>query len=418
MRRRARIIVPIVMAVTLIGWGASAYVRSSRTSDAGVAASGTIEARQVSAASKIPGRIERLHADEGDVVRAGAPLVTIEGRELLAQVDQARAAVDAARARVAQAKAALALQITQVDAQVAQAEAGLDAVRAREQQAVEIQTLTTAQTALSVRQAESALAVAAENSKVAKTNVDRAAQDLARAEALFKDGAVSSQQIDAARAAFAAAQAQHAASVDLVGQAEAGLRLARENLRQVQLRELEVAAARSQVRQAEAALRLARAGGELIAQRRADLQAADAQHRQAEANVRYLLAQQENLVITAPMDGIVISRHASTGEIVGAGAPILTLANLTEVWIRLYIPLPNLGLVTLGQRAEVTTDALPGRTFSGTVTEISQQAEFTPRNVQTPEERVKLVFAVKVTLPNPDGLLKPGMPADAVIATH
>jgi HlyD family secretion protein len=129
------------------------------------------------------------------------------------------------------------------------------------------------------------------------------------------------------------------------------------------------------------------------------------------------LTQQENLVITAPLDGTVLVEHARAGEVVAAGAPILTVADLREVWIRLYIPLPHLGRVALGRQAVVTTDALPQMTFTGRVTEISQQAEFTPRNVQTPEERVKMVFAVKVTLPNTEGLLKPGMPADAVIST-
>ena len=224
--------------------------------------------------------------------------------------------------------------------------------------------------------------------------------------------------MDGARAAFTAAQAQYAASVDVMAQAEAALRLARDNLGQVRVREQEVTAARAQVAQAEATLRLARAGEEMIAQRRADVAAAQAQLRQAEASLRYLFTQQENLVITSPIDGTVISKHASQGEVVGAGAPILTVAALDEVWIRLYIPLPRVGVVALGQRAQVTTDAFPGRTFSGTVTEIGQQAEFTPRNVQTREERVKQVFAVKVTLPNPDRVLKPGMPADAVIATR
>ncbi|HXF82037.1 MAG TPA: efflux RND transporter periplasmic adaptor subunit, partial [bacterium] len=170
--------------------------------------------------------------------------------------------------------------------------------------------------------------------------------------------------------------------------------------------------------QAEAALRLARAGEEMVAARRADVAAARAQVAQAEAALRQLETQRENLVVTAPIDGTVLSRHAGEGEIVAAGAPILTLAELHEVWVRLYIPLPQLGAITLGQRADVTTDALPGRTFAGRVTEIAQQAEFTPSNVQTREERVKLVFAVKVALANPDGVLKPGMPVDAAIITR
>lgn len=415
MHSRARLIIPILLVAALLTWGVTAYLRSTRPADDRVAASGTIEARQVSVASKMPGRIERLHAREGDTVRAGAPLVTMEGRELLAQLDQARAAVDAARARVGQARAALALQVRQVDAQIAQAAAAVDAARARRQQAAEAQTLTAAQVSLAVRQATAARAAAVENGHLARANLDRARADLTRSEMLFKEGALSAQQLDAARAAVAAAQAQHAAAVAGVAQSEAALALARENLEQVRLREQDVAASSAQLRQAEASLRLARAGEELIAQRRADVAAAEAQLRQAEAGLRTLQAQQRNLVVTAPLAGVVLTRHASEGEVVGAGAPMLTVAALDEVWIRLYIPLPKLGLVAVGARAEVTTEALPGRTFTGTVTEISQQAEFTPRNVQTKEERVKLVFAVKITLPNPEGRLKPGMPADAVV---
>lgn len=415
---RLRIVVLVVVLTGLAAWGVTAYVRSTRTADGPVEASGTIEATEVSVASKLPGRIARINAGEGDIVKAGTALVTIEGKELTAQVDQARAAIDAAKARVAQATAGLALQIRQVDAQIAQAQAQVETARTREQQATEIRTITSAQTHLAVRQAEAARAAARATSTAAKATLDRTTSDLARVEALYREGAVSGQQLDAARAASRAAQAQFDASQDAVRQADAALQLATENLRQVELRERDVAAARSQVRQTEAQLSLARAGQELIAQRRADIAAAEAAQRQAEANLRYLLAQQQNLIITAPLSGVVITKHASEGEIVGAGAPILTIADLDEVWIRLYIPLPKLGRVPIGQRAEVTTDALPGRTFTGTVTEISQQAEFTPRNVQTREERVKLVFAVKVTLPNPEHLLKPGMPADATIAAR
>lgn len=415
---RARLIVPLVLAAALLVWGGTAYVRSGRDRDGTVAGSGTIEATQVAIASKIPGRIARLHAREGETVRAGAPLVTIEGRELSAQVDQARAGVDGARARVAQAEAALALQRRQVEAQIAQAQAAAEGARTRQRQAAETRTLVASQTALQVRQAEAALAAAAQNSKVAAANLERATQDLRRIEELYRDGAASGQQLDTARSAFNAAQAQFAASRDVSAQAEAALRLARDNLGQVRLRDEDVAAARSQVAQAEAALRLARAGEEMVAGRRADVTAARAQLAQAEATLRYLLAQQENLVIMSPITGTVMGKHASEGEIVGTGAPVLTVVDLHEVWIRLYVPLPRVGGISIGQRVEVTSDAFPGRTFSGTVTEIAQQAEFTPRNVQTSEERVKLVFAVKVTLPNPDGLLKPGMPADAVITVR
>ena len=417
MAARARIVIPVLLLIGVAAWVTLTFLRRGSERAEGVAGSGTIETTEVSAASRVPGRIQRVHATEGDEVDAGDPLVTIEGRELLAQIDQARAAVEGARARVTQARAALALQIRQVDAQVAQARAAADVARERVGQAGETQTLTAGQSTQAVRQAEAALAASQDSSRAARSTVDRTQRDLARIEALFREGAVSAQQVDAARAAFASAQAQYEASLALVRQSEATLRLARENQRQVEIRERDVRAARSQVRQAEANVALARAGEETIAQRRAVVAAAEAAVAQAQAGLRVLLTQQQNLVITSPLSGVVLVEHARAGEVVAAGAPILTVADLREVWIRLYVPLPRLGEITLGQRADVTTDALPGRTFTGTVTEISQQAEFTPRNVQTSEERVKLVFAVKVTLPNTERLLKPGMPADAVILT-
>ena len=417
MARAARVVIPVLILIGGVTWAALTFLRRGDVPEAGVPASGTIEATQVSAASKIPGRIQRVHATEGDEVRSGAPLVTIEGRELLAQIEQARAVVEAARAHVAQARAALALQIRQVDAQVAQARAAADVARERVSQAGETQTLTAGQSAQGVHQAEAALAASQDSSRAARSAVERTQRDLVRIEALFREGAVSAQQVDAARAAFTTAQAQYEASLDMVAQAEATLSLARENQRQVEIREHDVRAARSQVRQADANVALARAGEEMIAQRRADVAAAEAAVTQAEAGLRVLLTQRQNLVITSPLTGVVLVQHARAGEVVATGAPILTVADLREVWIRLYIPLPRLGQIAFGQRAEVTTDALPGRTFTGRVTEVSQQAEFTPRNVQTPEERVKLVFAVKVTLPNTERLLKPGMPADAVILT-
>jgi len=413
---RLRIVIPLLVVAAGI-WAGIVYLRNDRANPDVLTASGTIEASQVSAASKIPGRILRLHAAEGDVVRAGTPLVTIEGRELLAQIDQARAVVAAARARLAQAQSALALQQRLLEAQIAQAEAGLDAARTRLEQAEETRDLTARQVAEGVSQAEAALETARANSEAARVNRDKAARDLARLQALYRDGAISAQQVDAARAAHDAARAQYEASLKVVRQAEVARQLARVNLKQVEIRERDVAAAEAQVRQAEAALRTARAGEETLAQRRADVAAAAAQVAQAEAGVRLLLTQQKNLIVTSPIDGVVIAKHASAGEIVAAGAPILTVADLDAVWVRLFIPLPHLGKVGLGQAVEVQTDAFPGRTFTGTVTEIAQRAEFTPKNVQTQEERVKLVFAVKVTIPNPGHLLKPGMPADAVIRT-
>jgi HlyD family secretion protein len=118
--------------------------------------------------------------------------------------------------------------------------------------------------------------------------------------------------------------------------------------------------------------------------------------------------------VTAPMDGVVTTRSRETGEMVGAGATLLTLSRLDEVWLSVYIPETRLGKVKLGQPARVKIDG-DSREFKGTVTFVSPEAEFTPRNAQTPEERAKLVYRVKITLPNPEGVFKPGMPADGYL---
>jgi multidrug resistance efflux pump len=121
------------------------------------------------------------------------------------------------------------------------------------------------------------------------------------------------------------------------------------------------------------------------------------------------------LRLLAPRDGIVTERVADPGELAAPGATLLTLANLDQVTLTVYVPDMQMGRVHLGQEADVSVDAYPGETFKGTVTYIAAQAEFTPKNVQTKEERANLVFAVKITLANADHRLKPGMPADATL---
>jgi len=120
-------------------------------------------------------------------------------------------------------------------------------------------------------------------------------------------------------------------------------------------------------------------------------------------------------VLRSPFSGMVLSKNAEPGEFVSAGTPVVALGNLGSVWLRAYVNETDLGRVKLGQRATVTTDSYPGKAYEGRVTFISSEAEFTPKTVQTPTERVKLVYRVKITLANPDWELKPGMPADARI---
>jgi HlyD family secretion protein len=117
--------------------------------------------------------------------------------------------------------------------------------------------------------------------------------------------------------------------------------------------------------------------------------------------------------LKAPSGGVILERLVHTGELAVPGAPLFTLADLDQVTLTVYVPEADLGRVSLGQDVEVTVDAYD-QVFAGQVTHIASQAEFTPKNIQTQEERVHMVFAVKIRLDNPDQLLKPGMPADAV----
>ena len=121
--------------------------------------------------------------------------------------------------------------------------------------------------------------------------------------------------------------------------------------------------------------------------------------------------------LTAPLDGVVLAENAEPGEYVTAGTPVVTIGQLDPVWLRAYIGETDLGRVKLGQAADITIDTYPGKVFRGSVTFIAQDAEFTPKNVQTEKERVKLVYRVKIAIPNPAHELKPGMPADARIDT-
>lgn len=136
--------------------------------------------------------------------------------------------------------------------------------------------------------------------------------------------------------------------------------------------------------------------------------------RAAVAGARVALA---DLQVRSPVEGVVTRTHAEVGETLGAGRPVATVTDISRPWVRVYIAENQIGKVRLGAAARIKVDTFPDRGFDGRVSYVSSQAEFTPKNVQTQEERVKLVFAVNVTVDNRDGTLKPGMPADVYIAT-
>ena len=142
---------------------------------------------------------------------------------------------------------------------------------------------------------------------------------------------------------------------------------------------------------------------------------AQSQVDQARAALRTAEVRLKDTAADAPVSGIVLSRNVERGETVSAGIAVYSLGDLDNPWVKVYVNETRLGLVKLGQKAQVFTDTYPGKAYEGTVTYIASEAEFTPKNVQTKEERVKLVFGVKVRMKNENSELKPGMPADVKI---
>ena len=142
---------------------------------------------------------------------------------------------------------------------------------------------------------------------------------------------------------------------------------------------------------------------------------ARARAEQSRAAVALASTQLENTRLLSPVNGTVLSHNIEPGEFVAQGTPVITVADTTRIWVRAYLNQPDLSRLKHGQQVIVRTDTFPGRDFTGTVGFIASEAEFTPKTVQTPKERVKLVFRVKIDVANPQDDLKPGMPADVVI---
>jgi multidrug resistance efflux pump len=436
----------IFAIVAAVGLGAYSWFGRSRANDGRIQGSGTIEATQVSVAPKVAGRVVAIRAREGAGVAVGQVVAELDHDEIDAQVAQAEAAVAAAQARLAQAQAALSLQQLQARAAVDQAQAATEASRTRVPAAERAADVQASAVSAAIQQAQAQVDAATAQVSATEAGV-RAAEaavrsadaqlanvqaDLARAESLHRDGAISAQQRDAVRTAVTtagaqrdgawaqqtAAEAQHSAARSAVAQARAALRTALANQQTVEIRRLDTAASRAQLEQAQAALRSAQAATGLVEQRARDVDAARAAVAQAQAALRLVQTARGNAIVRAPIAGVVVSRSVEVGDLVTTGTPIVTVADLDRVFLRIFVAETDLARVKVGQAVRVTVDAFRDRAFAGTVEEISDRAEFTPGNVQTREERTKLVFAVRVAMSNPDRTLKPGLPADAVIMTN
>jgi len=236
--------------------------------------------------------------------------------------------------------------------------------------------------------------------------------ELGAAQALLAELEAGSrpQEIAAAEAVLRSAQAERErAELDFIRQEE----LLRRNA--IPAREFE--SARAQLRVAEARVAEARERSRLIqaGPRPETILQARARTEQAAASLALAQTRLDQARLVSTVDGVVLSHHAEAGEFVAAGTPVVTVADTVHMWVRAYLNETDLGRLRLGQRVTVRTDAAANRTHEGTVAFISSEAEFTPKSVQTPKERVRLVYRVKVDVLNRSGELKTGMPADVLV---
>jgi len=372
------------VAVTLgaIVAGASGYwLFANRAGNHGdvIRVSGNIEITDAELSFKMPGRVERRLVDEGHFVEWGQPVAELERADLEQEVAMRRADLEAASAAWEE------LNNGSRPEEKKAAHAGVDAA-----EAVWLD-LKAGSRQQEIRAAEAELAEA-------EAQCDQWESDYSRAEELLQKNAVSRQDYDRIEASLKAARERVKAATEKLALAQAGFR------------EHRIQQAEAAKRKAEAELALVLEGprAEKIAQ-------AAARRKQAEAALALAETKLGYARLAAPMNGVVLSKNVEPGEYVAPGTPVVTVGDLEHPWLRAYINETDLGRVKHGQKVRLTTDTYPGKVYEGRVSFIASEAEFTPKNVQTQKERVKLVYRIKIDVANPEMELKPGMPADAEI---
>ena len=353
-------------------------------------------------------------AKEGDRVTAGQPLIHLDDTVLQVQIEQAQTALSAAAAQREEAQANYDLlkagaQADQIAAAEEQVHAAAAQVSGAEAQLGEVKTSVRS---ADVAAAEAAVAEAAAQLKVARDTHDETTKCYDYTNADGKKDSVCpllGTHEEQARVALDAAQQAYDAAQARLKQVKAGATIHQVNAAQAQI---DVAQAQQGMAQAQLDQLKAGARPEQLKAAQAAIDAAEAQVTAAQASLKLLNVQHDRLTLTAPAEGVILARTIQPGEIAMPGAALLTIGQIDSLSIVVYVPESQYGQISLGQTAQVTVNSFPGETFTATVTHIADQAEFTPRNVQTSEERATTVYAVKLSIDNAAGKLKPGMPAD------
>ncbi len=404
---------------------------------------GTLEAKnKAGVVAKMGGKVSRVHVHEGDFVRSGQLLVELEHGDLLAQREQACAAIQTAEARIKQAQTGEILQSAQTGTGIENAEAAVAAAEAGREQARTNLEMATSQTAVSVEQAQQQLEqararlqalesgarhqeieIARQRVEQARANRDTAQANLERARKLLAAGAISQQQFDAAQLQFDTALAQYKTAQQQlnlteegprseeiqiaqaqVNQAQSAVALAQANRNQVQIREEQLKAAEEAVRQAQANLRLAHASTAQNQISQQETAAARSALKQARANLKYLNTQISYTSVRAPISGYVVQRNVQPGEAAVPGMPLINIVDNRKLHLRSSIGESRINKVSVGQSVTIQVDSLPDAEFTGTIQDIIPAAN--------PQSRT---FEVKVEVPNSQGRLMAGTFARATV---
>jgi HlyD family secretion protein len=442
-RNRILLIVGVVVALGAGAWWL--YNRAINPSGSQITASGTVEAVEVQIASEIAGKVVEIMVDEGDSFQAGDPLFRLDDEMLKSQRAQSAAALQAAKdnltaAQVAIDTAQVTLKVAETNAEAGKANAEAELIPAQQALQNLYDNADVSRTA-----AEQALAIATRAAREAQYQYDnftvpsdqagmttskalevmKARLDVARKNFepyKYEDSGNTTREdlkdaLDEAQSSYDAAVRRLELETAL-NQANARQQKALLDLQALQNgpKPEDVAAMEARInaiqvapKQAEAAVEQARTG---IAQANAKLEQAQSAVVQAEAALDSIDVQMKKLVVNAPSSGVVLARGIEPGEVVGAGASVMTIGLLEDLNITVYVPEDRYGAIKLGQKAKVIVDSFPGQVFTATITNISDKAEYTPKNVQTVEGRKSTVYAVRLSIANPDLALKIGMPAD------
>jgi HlyD family secretion protein len=383
-------LIPVVLIAAALG---GYYIWRSRSAerDSGIIRfSANIEATQVDVAFPAGGKVIAIEAREGDRVRQGQVLARLDPEILEQQKHREMAAAASAEGVLAQMNTMVSWQQQTVNREVELRQAEVRQAEAR------LRDLQAGARSQEIEQAEAAL-------NEARAVAQQARRDWERAQQLYKQEDISTQQFDQFRARFAATESEVRAAEQRVSLLKEGARTG------------EVEAARAAVARARAALELSEANRLQVRRQQQELATRRSDLDRARAQVAVIDSQIGDTTVVAPIDGVVLVKAAEVGEVLTPGTPVMSIGDLSRPWVRAYIPETQLGRVKLSDAVRITTDSFAGKEYRGRVSFISSEAEFTPKQIQTEEERVRLVYRIKVDVENPNQELKINMPVDGVI---